>query len=489
MIYLFSMPRVQFYMYIVCLLLGLISCRRDNFYEGSDLVLTFSSDTLRFDTVFTNVGSATRFVKIYNPENQPVKIDISVPNAAHSVFRINAEGVKGPVANNIEINGKDSIYVFVEVTINPDNPVSISPFIIEDKIAVDVNGNRQWIYLEAYGQNANYIPSISKGATSLLSCNLGEVTWSDPKPYVIYGILYIDSCRLVLPAGTRLYVHGGIVRNPETIYNDGLIVCLPQGKIISKGTVEKPVIIQGDRLEPFYEDVKSQWVGVLLAPGSKGNILEHTTIKNSIIGVQVDSLAQLSMKSCRIYNTGNAAIIGRHSEISADNCLFYNNDGQGILLRHGGHYQFQYCTIGSYTGQSEAVSMNNYYCYEFPCETAFLNPLDALFVNCVISGGSMDEIGIDYVGDRSTLFYKFENCVVKVSELLNPKNHPDFFNYCQDCYNTKFGEKLFLNLNKNDFRLDTMSVALGKGRPIFIKDDIDGKLRKLVNPDPGCFEF
>lgn len=483
-----SMIKLVWSIVLFCLII-LTSCRRDDYYEGNDIELRFSTDTLRFDTVFTKVGSTTRIIKVYNPENQPVKVGFSIENPDQSIFRFNVEGVKGPIAKEIEINGNDSIYVFVEVTINPDLPVSSSPFIIEDKLAVDINGNRQWIFLEAFGQNANYIPGINKGAVSLLSCNLGEIIWNDPKPYVIYGVLYIDSCRLMLPAGTKIYVHGGIVRNPETIYNDGLIICLQNGKIISKGSVDNPVIIQGDRLEPSYADVKSQWVGILFAPLSRGNILEHTTIKNSIIGIQVDSLAQVKMDACKIYNTGNAGIIGRHGTITADNCLIYNNDGQGISLRHGGSYQFQYCTIGSYVGRSEALSMNNYYCYEFPCQKVFVNPLDALFVNCIFGGGGDDEIGIDYAGDRSTLFYKFENCVVKVDKLLDTNKHPDFFNYCMDCYQHKFGEKLFLNHSKNDYRLDTMSVAIGKARPIFIKQDIDGKQRKSIAPDPGCFEF
>lgn len=475
--------------FLLVLVLMITGCRRDDFYEGNDIVLTFSTDTLRFDTVFTRIGSATRIVKIFNPVSEPVKVNLSMDENTQRFFRFNAEGVKGPEATNIEINGRDSVYIFVEVTIDPDQPLSASPFITEGQIRVNVNGNEQIIYLEAFGQNANYVPGIRKGAVSLLSCNLGEVTWSDPKPYVIYGILYIDSCRLNLPPGTRVYVHGGIVRDTTSIYNDGLIVCLENGRIVSKGTVDQPVIIQGDRLEPAFAEVKNQWVGVLFAPKSKGNQLEHTTIKNSIIGVQVDSLAQLQMKSCRIYNTGNAGIIGRHGFIAADNCLVYNNDGQAVLLRHGGSYQFQYCTLASYSGRSEAVSMNNYYCYEFPCQFAYVNPLDALFVNCIIAGGGNDEIGIDYAGDRSTLFYKFENCLVKVDRLLDDNNHPDFFNYCMDCYDHTVGEKLFLDQNKNDFRLDTMSVALGKARPIFVMEDIDGKPRKTTNPDPGCFEF
>jgi len=484
-----SKTQLSYSVLIAGLLLLFFSCRRDDYYEGNDVNLRFSVDTLRFDTVFTKVGSATRIIKIYNPVDLPVRVNLTMDAESQRFFRYNVEGVKGPTANDIEINANDSIYVFVEVTINPDDPLVVSPFIIEGKILVEVNGNTKNLYLEAFGQNANYITGTNKGTVSLLSCQFGQVAWDDPKPYVVYGILYIDSCQLNLPAGTRVYVHGGIVRDESTLYNDGLIVCLQNGRIVSKGTVEQPVIIQGDRLEPAYADVKSQWVGVLFAPGSRGNMMEHTTIKNSIIGIQVDSLARVDLNSCRFYNTGNAGIIGRHGFISADNCLIYNNDGPAVLLRHGGSYQFQYCTVASYGGRSEAVSMTNYTCYEFPCEQAFVNPLDALFVNCIFAGSNEDEVSIDYVGERSDLFYKFENCIVRVNQLLRSGDHTDFFDHCTDCHNLKLGERLFLNQTKQDYRLDTMSVALGKARPIFITKDIDGKDRKTTNPDPGCFEF
>ena len=64
---------VDWYMIIlkylgIALIIGLVisSCRKDDYYTGSDVVLRFSVDTLTFDTVFTEVGSATRVLKVYN---------------------------------------------------------------------------------------------------------------------------------------------------------------------------------------------------------------------------------------------------------------------------------------------------------------------------------------------------------------------------------------------------------------------------------------
>jgi hypothetical protein len=476
----------------VCVIFMFFACRRDDYYEGSDVNLTFSEDTLRIDTVFTTIGSATRWLKVYNNNDQPILVDVKLRNQSNSYFRINADGIKGPIVNGIEINGNDSIYIFVEVTINPDQPLSISPFIIEDQIDVTANGVNFTAHLEAFGQNANYItPSNGRGKGFLYTCDFGERIWDDPKPYVIYGILYIDSCKVIMPAGTKVYVHGGIVRDTNTIYNDGLLVFLKDGRLETQGTPMAPVIIQGDRLEMEFRDVKSQWVGLLFWQESKNNILRHTTIKNSIIGLRADSLANVKLYGCQISNTGGPAIIGRHASIYGENCLFYNNASYGLQLTYGGNYQFDYCTVGSYEGQNEAVILTDFYCSDPLCENGVqINRLDATFTNCIFGGSDRDEVGLVHVSENPSDFnYKFTNCAVRVDELLDADNHPNFFDNCIDCTNLRQNDRLFLDIREDDYQLDTMSVVLGKAKFLNnITSDILGKMRKSI-PDPGCYEF
>ncbi len=161
----------------------LFSCGKDDLITDSDAKLEFSTDTLRFDTVFTELGSATRLVKLFNPHDNPIRIDqISVKAGDQSFFRLNIDGTSGNSATDIEIRAKDSLYIFAEVTIDPDQPLSNSPFIINDEILLETNGNSQVIVLEAWGQNANYIPNrFNNGGTALLTCDFGSVTWDDPK--------------------------------------------------------------------------------------------------------------------------------------------------------------------------------------------------------------------------------------------------------------------------------------------------------------------
>jgi hypothetical protein len=463
-------------------------CRRDDYYDGDDVVIGLSTDTLRFDTVFTTVGSATRIVKLYNPKDQPVLIDVSLAGKTNGIFRFNADGVKGPEVKNLEILANDSIYVFIETTIDPNLPLSVSPYIVEDQILITVNGSKTTLYLEAWGQNANYIPSSKKGGGfPYLSCDFGTVTWDDPKPYVIYGVLVIDSCTLVLPAGTRLYVHGGIVRNKESIYNDGLIAVASNGKIIANGTLEQPVTLQGDRLEEEFANESGQWVGVLFSALSRGNKMVHTHIRNSIIGVRVDSLASLSLDKCKIFNTAGAGIIGRHSTISASNCLIYNNGSYAAALTYGGNYSFDYCTMATYSGQDEALAVTDFYCNDILCSDGiWFNAVNASFKNCIITGSSDDEILLNRRDEATPFQVNFDHCAFPAKDILAFEG---FDQMIKDCTILKRADRVFNDHFREDYSLDTMSVLLNKALVLpSITDDIKNKLRKIT-PDPGCYEF
>lgn len=473
--------------FVIALLLT--SCRRDDYFQG-DVEITFSVDTLRFDTVFTTIGSVTRFVKIYNPENKPILVDVELRQSSPQYFRINVDGQRGPIVRNVEINGKDSIYLFVETTIDPDQPPSISPFIIESYVNIISNGQSKKINLEAFGQNANYItPPTGKGQAFLLSCQMGEIFWDDPRPYVIYGRLFIDSCQVVIPAGARIHIHGGVVKDSTTIFNDGAIIVFKEGSIDARGTLDNPIIFEGDRLEPEFRDNNSQWLGLIFWQESRNNKLVHTTIKNSIFGIRLDSLAKVEMSSCEVSNTGSAAIIARHAEIKADNCLFFANASYGIQLVYGGQYSFDYCTVASYSGQREAIYMDDVQCEDPFCTERRINGLDAQFRNCIFAGSDKDEVGLVNLGDPSDFNYAFIHCAVKVEDLLKSDNFPNFFNNCLECINLKNNDPLFLNRREQDYRLDTMSVVLGKGlfSSEFTKDKL-GKSRKNP-PDLGCFEL
>ncbi len=490
------------YLFLFFIIISLFfACREDeNFITDNTAQLEFSLDTLRFDTVFTTVGSATRILKIYNPHNQAIQISkIYIKEGANSVFRINIDGLPGNEAENIEIAANDSLYIFGEVTVNPDAPISESPFVIEDELIFETNGNLQSVLLEAWGQNANYIPNrFNQGGLAYLSCDFGEIVWDDPKPYVIYGVLLVDSCTLTLPAGTSIYMHGGIARTENDLgntvfYNDGILFFLQRGRLKSQGTLENPVTIQADRLEEAFDDVTGQWAGIRLNGGSKNNIIEHTIVKNSIVGIRVDSAAELSIKNSQIYNTAGSGLLGVHAEIDAENCLFYNNGGNAVQLEYGGNYDFTYCTLASYGVDASALKMSNVLCLDPFCQEARFNQLDASWKNSIIYGSRQDEIDLfDAIADQLPNYfnYQFENCVVRTDEIVDEELYADFYDFCDPCINASTDQALFLNVDEDDYHLDTLSVAEEQAMPISnLPLDLDGIMRDGSNPDIGCYEY
>lgn len=480
------------------------SCgKEDQLITDSSAALEFSLDTLTFDTVFTSIGSATRPIKVFNTHSRSINISrVALAEGANSKFRINVDGISADEVTDVVIPPRDSIWIFAEVTVDPDAPVSISPFVIFEDLIFETNGNDQRVVLEAWGQNANYIPNaFNAGGASLLSCDLGTETWDDPKPYVIRGILFIDSCELVIPAGTQIYVHGGLVRQfiePDSMlnfYNDGIIFVLSQGSIVANGTLDEPVVFQGDRLEESFQDRSGQWAGIRFGSGSTGNEFNYTTVKNSIIGARVDSAAVLTLNSSQIYNTSGSGIIGIHSTINANNSLVHSNGGNCLQVVYGGNYNFDHCTLASYGVESSALFLGNALCLDLLCQEFRWNRLRSTFRNSIVFGSRDDEISLfDRQGtgtDPLVFDYEFQNCIVRVEELLDEEfGYPTFFNFCDPCQNGDGSDDLFVSPSDDDYHLDTLSIAEERAVPITgLSIDLDGVMRDGDAPDIGCYEY
>lgn len=482
---------------IIALVFLCNACEKESFSESGEIKLEFSVDTLRFDTVFTTLGSATRFLKIYNPSTENVRIaDISFENGQDSPFRINVDGNVGNSVQNIEVRSKDSVYVFAEVTIDPDQPLSSSPFVIEEYLNFTTNGNKQQVLLEAWGQNANYIPSrYSQGTFNRLSCvNLDSLYWDDPKPYVIYGALFVDSCNLVLPAGTQVYIHGGLGNLDGAIYNDGLWVFEENGSLTSHGTVDNPVIIQGDRLESNFSDVSGQWAGIRLTSTKRKNRLNHTTIKNSLVGIRVDSASNVNLNACQIYNTSGSGLIGIRSNINAQNTLIHSNGGNAVLMTFGGTYNFDYCTLASYGNQAAALYMDNFACTDPFCSgQIFVYPARLRVRNSIIHGSNGDEIDLsDATGgnEPNTFNYQLDNCIIAIEKLSDAPEFGNFLENCNACVDAGNDDILFRDVDESNYQLDTMSIAEEMALPLTgISQDILGVSRDSQTPDIGCYEF
>lgn len=457
------------------------ACQPDNFSDSPSVKLTFSTDTIHFDTVFTTIGSSTCYLKVYNKSRYDVRISsIRLAGAGDSPYRINVDGRHGPLVNDIPLRSRDSLFVMVEVTVDPN--MDNAPLLVADSIVFVTNNNIQDVKLVAWGQDVYLHNAAVIETDSVLSSS---------KPHLIFDYLYVKpNVSLTIPAGTRLYFH-----------NQAQLVV--SGTLRVEGNVHFPVVMQGDRLEKFYADKGGQWGGIWLSAGSKYNSVAWADIKNAIIGIIVDTCITpdtptLILSHSKIGNMSYVGLLGRGAWIAADNCLFYNALYSCVALTQGGRYRFYHTTIANYWGdyifrKGPALLLNNFYTYRLtPTSPLLVEPRDlkeASFFNSIIYGSISNELGLDnqYNGQpvNAEFNYSFTDCILKVPMSVNLNNPLHFARVIQE-------DPKFKDITKWNFELDTLSPAKDTGSiDIAIGFPIDLKgVNRLTDgkPDLGAFE-
>jgi len=465
-------------LFAIILLCGLNSgCRRDTqLDEDPDAQLLFSKDTIVFDTVFTTVGSTSRVFKVFNTSSKAVNIEsINLSGGTTSPFRINVDGSPILSTGNILLRGGDSMFVFVDVTIDPNN--SASPLMHEDSIVFVTNGNRQKVVLNAVGQDAYF------HYYETASCN--EI-WPTDKPHVVFGWVIVPMCcKLTIPAGANVYMHHNAVIAADSCATLEVL-----------GTQTSHVKFQGDRLEPEYQDEPGQWGYIWLSSLSKDNVIEWAEIKNGTIGVLSDSLGATANPTVRISNTviknmTLAGIYGRTSHVEGDNLLVENCAQYCVAIAYGGKCKFRHCTFANYWNidnrTSPALVLNNWYKVDdFTFNRRNLTQAD--FLNCIIYGDKDNEIGLDSLTTGGEQFnYFFGNCLIKTDQSVASLSH--FNAFTQNVVNADPAFQTGYHIKLNSAAKDLGDAATVVQTPQ-IPFDLDNMNRLLDSgPDAGCYEY
>ncbi len=453
---------------LLSLLVFIFSCRKDSYITSPDARVTISADTLKYDTVFVTAGSIYQSFTIINENNQKLRLSsVKLMGGAASSYKMNVDGIAGAQFTDLEIEANDSIYVFVQVNVDP--ATGSLPFIIRDSIQVRYNGTDRLVQLEAWGKNAHFFRD---------KVIMADETWNNDLPYVILGSLLIDAGKtLTINQGCKVYVHAD-----APVIVDGTLRVNGQ-----KDTADR-VYFQGDRLDEPYRSFPASWPGIFFRNTSRDNLLSYAVIKNAYQAIAVQDPSpntnpKVTLQECVIDNAFDAGIIAVNSSITARNCLV-SNCGKNILLVKGGNYQFTHCTVVTYA--------NRFIDHKDPVLTVtnFANnataDLNASFINCIFwgeNGLATDEVVVLKTG--STVFnVTFDHNLWKVQSVpanINPplgmiNNQPPRF----DSINTSD--------HYYDFRLKTGSPALNTGTSAGITSDLDGKPRPVGLPDLGCFE-
>lgn len=474
---------------IIIFAIALGSCKKDRlFSEDNSLRLSFSTDTIAFDTVFTTIGSSTRQLMIYNNNDENLKINsIRLAGGNSSQFSINIDGESGYDFSDMEIYANDSLFAFIKVTINPND--QNNPFFVEDQLIFETNGNRQVINLTAYGQNAIYIVAnqYTQGFPKykIVADSLQEIHWTSERPYVVYGYAVIDSYgTLIIEEGTKVHFHNG-----------GGLWAYSEGQLIVEGSATNPVIFQGDRLEGYYKDEPGQWdrIWLMEAREGHGHSIKHAIIRNGFIGIQAqrflkDNKAPLFIHNTIIENHTGMGIYTNLYNMKATNTVVANCGNYAMALTGGGEYIFEQTTIANYWKNSARTTPSLFFnnIYQDPAD-GYSYAYNFFFEmnNSIMYGSQNNEFETDFATVGGDTTYTFNNCLLKTTY----KNKDTFTNFNECVFNKS---PKFKDYDLFNYHLDTLSPAIGIGNPLYstglLQYDLDGVSRGNT-PDAGAYQF
>jgi hypothetical protein len=513
------MKRVLYFIFTISILILWSSCRKDFDFAPSTGSLQFSKDTIYLDTVFTNIGSSTYNLKVYNRSNTDIVIpSLRLAQGEASNYRLNVDGNAGKTFQNVELLAKDSMFVFIETTLDIQAlAASDTQFLYTDVVEFDSGSNYQKVELVTLVKDAVFIYPNRDNTTGIIETLTfdvdgdgnadetaiqgrfledDELTFTNEKPYVIYGYAAVDEGKtLNINAGARVHFHansGLIVTNTASLKVNGAPSTDPE-------LLENEVIFEGDRLEPLFENVPGQWGTIWLFNGSEANAINYATIKNATIGVlsegdQAAAIDKLTITNSQIYNSSNFGLLGRATSIAADN-LVINNSGQSSFAgTYGGKYNFTHCTIANYWNSSfrqfPSVLLNNFIVDEN--NDTFTNNLDAAnFNNCIIYGNDNPEFILDE-DSGSDFNFKFTNCLIRFEN-----NNANFTGENYDFNNGSLYENVlfnqdpdFRNAFENELIIGDDSAANGFGNIAFANQvpfDILN-INRTSSPDLGAYQ-
>ena len=459
-----------------------VSCREEKISSDPSLRLAFSADTVRFDTVFTTLGSSTCAVMVYNPNKNAVNIQSVAVST--DFFQLNLDGENDRSRlNNITLNGGDSLFLFVRATIDPLDVNS--PVFITDSVCFLVNGNTQRILLEAYGQNVQIIRSPSRYTVEQ------NYRFTVDKPYLIFDTMEVSGTT-VMDAGATLYMHSG-----TSLY---LL-----GSVSAKGTLAQPVRITGDRLDRLfprvpYQMASGQWGGVYLLSldGTQAaDTLDYVEILSGNVGLYAYSSSvaaprKIVLSNARIHNHALYGVVLRNTDATVCNSEI-SNCASYCLYLSGGSYLLTHNTIASFFGYPytnlniHTIGRDDVPAVYISLSDSAAAPATVRMYNNIITGARTANLVMDTIF-QSGYEGELANNYILSDSVLAPWSHDNVYATKDD---TVFVNTYYLHgeYNYYDFRLDSVSPARGIGNPAYALPYDRLGIPRQAPIDAGCYQW
>lgn len=469
-----------FYILMAAMALVAGACSDDSFTTSRKYLLSFSTDTLTMDTVFSGVPSSTYSFMVYNRNDKALRINQArLMRGNQTGFRVNVDGqyldnANGSQAQDFEVRGGDSLRVFVELTSFQAN--SDVPEVVEDELLfVLESGEQQRIPLRAHSWDAICLRDLKVSR---------DTTITALKPIVVYGGIRVDSgavLKVISPA--NLYFH----------YGAGIDV---YGRLVVEGRQGDEVVMRGDRLDHMfdylpYDRVSGQWRGIRFMPSSTRNEITYADIHSADDALVCDSAAfdptecRLSLTNATIHNCNGYGLSAVSSYVKMVNCQVSNTFGDCISVV-GGRLEVTYTTVAQFYPFSADRGAAISFCgLETLAHRGSMECVNSVFT------GYYDDV---MMGDTLMYDFQFTNCFIRTPEIADTVFRDAHFkdvvfeSPVDSCYGKKHFVCVDIDRQYYDFHLDSLSALHTKALPLeAVRDDRDGKMRG-TEPTIGCYE-
>ncbi len=501
------------YLYVISLLCAVVlwtSCRKDFEYAPSAGNLEFSRDTVYLDTIFSNIGSSTYSLKVYNPTRDDVLIpSIRLDQGQESGYRLNVDGMAGKEFRDVSLLAQDSLFIFIETTFDIAN-TNETAFLYTDAIQFDSGSFLQEVQLVTLVKDAVFLypNTLTDGTTETITVGLdgdgmeikvegfylsdSQLNFTNEKPYVVYGYAAIPPDKqLSMDPGARVHFHkdsGIYVTEGASLQINGALSTDPL-------LLENEVVFEGDRLEPEFSDIPGQWGTIWISPGSANNTINYLTIKNATVGLLVEGNGELqsptlTLNNAQIHNSSSVNLWAKHASILSENTVLGSAGNTSLYCNVGGDYTFTHGTIANYWTQGfrqgTALQIDNF------SQSTSEDLINASFTNCIIDGNMALELSLNSNGTNA-FNYSFTNCLLKFRDNNGTFSQNPLYDFGNtDIYNQVFlnQEIDFINTGDNNFDIGQSSAAIDNANfeaAQAVPFDIKG-INRATAPDIGAYE-
>ena len=412
-------------------------------------MLTFETDTLKMDTVFSRSSSSTYSFWVHNQNTEGLRLSsVRLSRGNQTGFRVNVDGSyldnsNGSQVSNLEIRRKDSILVFVELT--PSDTRQLEPRLVEDDLVFSLeSGTVQKVNLRAWAWDAERWDHLTLQHDTVIT---------SARPVIVFGTLTIPQDVTLTLKNTTLYFHD-------------------QAGIDVHGTlITDSCLMRGDRLDRMfaylpYDRVSGQWGGIRFFETSTKNVLTDTEIRNTgDYAVLCDSAAfdanelRLDLQRCVIHNGEGTGFSCRNANVRLQACQI-TNMGDDCVAIEGGQAQIHRCTLAQFypfNGDRGAALLFSDY-----------TPLQGLICDSSIITGYNSDVIMGIQTDTTHVFeYRFMHALLRTPKV----DTADSIRFSEIIWETPKdsiqGTRHFRLIDEEnliyDFHLDSLSTAKGLG--------------------------